>query len=419
MKRLLTLLILTFILVLTACQTPQNSSVESACKASIDDFQNTPATDVFETAGLKRTSATLTGYFDTLLSLTLYTDASVNTNEILTCVEKIYQHVHQLATNYDAFEGIMNVYQMNQNPGMRYDIDPLLADIIRLGLEYGELTDGLFDISLGPLINIWSDAMTTCNEGGVCDIPSEEQLLEASNLIGNQRIRLDGITFQALEGTQIDLGGVAKGYAAALVGDYLRFRGDVKGFLINAGTSNIEVYGLHPTRDNERWLIALRHPEWPDRVLRFADFSSFPSLFDDQKPMKRVLYFAENSNKTYIWTGVDYKEINESYARLFLDSGEHIVTAGDYQRFFEVGGVMFHHILDPRTLFPGQTMRSITLVGPDGVLGDVLSTAAFLMEPLDAITFVESHGFEAILYTLDGRILYSESIRLRMDEIHE
>ena len=374
MKRLLSLLILAFIFLLSACQTPQKSSIETACGASIDDFRNTPATDVFETAGLKRTSATLTGYFDTLLSLTIYTDASVNTNDILNCVEMIYQHVHQLATNYDAFEGIVNVYAMNQNPGLNYEIDPLLADIIRLGLEYGELTEGLFDISLGALLNLWNEAMTTCNEDRICEIPSDESLLEAQALIGKARINLEDNTFQALEGTQIDLGGVAKGYAAALVGDYLRFRGDVKGFLINAGTSNIEVYGLHPTRDNERWLIALRHPE---------------------------------------------SEFLEPYARLYLDSGEHIVTAGDYQRFFEVDGVMFHHILDPRTLFPGQTMRSITLVGPNGVLGDVLSTAAFLMEPLDAITFVESHGFEAILYTLDGRILYSESLLSRMDEIHD
>ena len=374
MKRLFTLLTLLFIFLLSACQTPPKDSVEAACGATIDDFKNTPATEVFETSGLRRTSATLTGYFDTLLSLTIYTDPSVNTNEILNCVEMIYQHVHRLATNYDAFEGIINVYAMNRNPGVLYEIDPLLADVIRVGLEYGAMTDGLFDISLGALINIWSDAMTSCNENGVCEIPSDEQLLEASNLVGSERIRLEGNTFIASEGTQIDLGGVAKGYAAALVGDYLRFRGDVKGFLINAGTSNIEVYGLHPTRDNERWLIALRHPE---------------------------------------------SEFLEPYARLYLDSGEHIVTAGDYQRFFEVDGIMFHHILDPRTLYPGQTMRSITLVGPNGVLGDVLSTTAFLMEPLDAIAFAESFGFEAILYMLDGRILYSESLYSRMDEINE
>ena len=373
MKRLISFVIFTLLLVLTACQTPPDS-IETACGTSIETFQNTPVGTPFETAGLKRTSATLTGYFDTLLSLTIYTDDSVNTNEILNCVEMIYQHVHQLATNYDEFEGILNVYTMNQNPGTAYDIDPLLADIIQLGLEYGDLTEGLFDISIGTLLNLWNEAMTRCNEGGLCEIPSEASLLEAQNFIGRERISLEDNVFRALEGTQIDLGGVAKGYAAALVGDYLRYRGDVKGFLINAGTSNIEVYGLHPNRENERWLVALRHPE---------------------------------------------SEFLEPYARLFLDSGEHIVTAGDYQRFFEVDGVMFHHILDPRTLVPGQTMRSITMVGPDGILGDVLSTAAFLMEPLEAIAFAESFGFEAILYTLDGEILYSKSLESRMESILE
>ena len=365
MKRLLSGLTLTLLLVLTACQTPPLNSIEDVCGVSINVFKSTPAIEVFETSGLKRTSATLTGYFDTLLSLTLYTDESVDTHEILDCVEMIYKHVHQLATNYNEYDNILNVYQLNKNPGEVYEIDPLLSDIIALGLEYGTLTEGLFDISLGALINVWNRSMIECNEGRLCELPSEDSLNEAQSLIGSDRISLNGNRFSVLEGTQIDLGGVAKGYAASLVGDYLRYRGDVKGFLINAGTSNIEVYGSHPTRDNQRWLIALRHPE---------------------------------------------SEFLDPYSRLYLDSGEHIVTAGDYQRYFEVDGERFHHIIDPRTLYPGQTMRSITLIGPDGILGDVLSTAAFLMEPLEAIAFAESFGFEAILYTLEGEILFSENL---------
>jgi thiamine biosynthesis lipoprotein len=422
MKRILLVLSTFLIFTLYACSNQSYTSVEEACGVPISTFQNTPAMNTFETSGLRPRPATLTGYFDTLLSLTLYVDESVSNDEfklILECVEMIYKEVHQLATNYDAFEGLINVYAMNQNPGITYSIDPLLADIIRLGLEYGDITDGLFDISLGRLLNVWNDAMATCNQGGVCEIPSKDVLINSSNYIGSDRITLIENQFTALEGTQIDLGGVAKGYAAALVGDYLRWRGDVKGFLLNAGTSNIEVYGLHPTRDNQKWLIGLRHPEWSDIVLSFDSREDFPSANDEKGPQTRINYFVRDTMLYYFWNNSEYIELTAAYARVFLESGEHIVTAGDYQRFFEVDGVMYHHILDPRTLSPGQKMRSITMIGPNGILGDVLSTAAFLMEPLEAIAFAETFGFQAILYTLEGEILMSETLNSRIEINHD
>jgi len=165
-----------------------------------------------------------------------------------------------------------------------------------------------------------------------------------------EKISLDDLEITLEENMNLELGGIAKGYAAGLVSDFLRASSLVKGFLLNAGTSNIEVYGNHPVRENKQWLIALRHPD---------------------------------------------SEFLDPYARVYLNSGEHIVTSGDYQRYFEVDDMMYHHIIDPRTLEPGTEMRSITVIGDDGVFGDVLSTTAFLYPVDEALSFVESYGYEA------------------------
>jgi len=319
---------------------------------------------------LTRSTQTLTGYFGTVLTLTIYTTDDVNPDDVFACTEMIYKTVHQQATSYETFEGITNIALINENPSQTYEIDPLLVDILETGIDYSNQMNGLFDITLGPVLGLWDEAMTTCNEGGVCELPTEASLSDANEAVGLEKINLVDNQITLEPGMNLELGGIAKGYAAGLVGDYLRYHEGVHGYLINAGTSNIEVYGIHPSRENGQWLIALRNPEG---------------------------------------------EFLDPYARVYLESGEHIVTSGDYQRFFTVNDEIYHHIIDPTTLAPGREMRAITIIGPDGLFGDVLSTAAFLKPPEEAIEFVESFGYEAILYGIDGTIHMSDSMNERIE----
>lgn len=371
MKRLLlTALFLLFTLIISGCALPEPKTIEEACGLSLYDFKDSTENTVFDTSGLTQVSQSLSGYFDTVLSLTLLVEEDIDTDQIFTCVEMIYKTVHQHATSYEFYEGINNLALINQNPENTYEIDPILTDLIELGINYQNETNGLFDISYGPIFDLWGEAMTECNEGRSCIRPTEAMLEDALLNTGIDKINLDNHTITLEENMDLELGGIAKGYAAGLVSDYLRASGLVKGFLINAGTSNIEVYGNHPVRDNKKWLIALRHPD---------------------------------------------SEFLDPYARIYLESGEHIITSGDYQRYFEVEEMMYHHIIDPRTLEPGREMRSITVVGPDGVFGDVLSTTAFLYPPLEAIELVESFGYEAIIYGNDGTLYYSDNLESRLE----
>ena len=380
MKRLFLITLTLLIILLSGCTNEPPQTIEDACGMPLESFKDSNPQTVYDTGGLRQVSQTLTGYFDTVLSLTLLVDEHVDTDQIFECVEMIYKTVHQHATSYALYEGINNVARINEAPQDTYIIDPILAELIEMGIHYQNETEGLFDISYGPIFRLWGDAMTSCNEENTCARPLRESLEAALLNTGVERISLNNLEITLEENMNLELGGIAKGYGAGLVSDYLRASNLVKGFLLNAGTSNIEVYGNHPIRENKQWLIGLRDPD------------------EDKRGYKK-------------------NEEPKPYARVFLNSGEHIVTSGDYQRYFEEDDILYHHIIDPRTLEPGREMRSITVIGPDGVFGDVLSTTAFLYPPMEAIALVESYGYEAIIYGIDGTIYYSSSLEERIEII--
>ena len=338
-----------------------------ACDGSPSAWREAPDLNR-PTAGLDRHNQTLTSYFDTSLSLSIYVEDNGDAAAIFACTEAIYRHIHQIATRYDGFEGVINPYVINQQPNMDHVIDPLLFDMIALAIEYHALTEGLFDITIGPVVDVWGGAMIRCQEGGPCEVPSSEALDAAAMFVGIDRITLneEAQTVRLADNVSIDLGGIAKGFAARVVGDYLRAHPAVSGFILNAGTSNIEVNGRHPVRANERWLIGLTDPDSP----------SF---------------------------------LPQTFARVSLLSGMNMMTSGDYQRYFMVDGVRYHHIIDPRTLNPSNTMRAITVIGDDGLIGDIWATTLFIMTVEEALATLSAlEGFHGLIYDMDGVLHMTE-----------
>ncbi len=315
-----------------------------------------------------RHTQSLTGYFDTQLSLQIHLDHGVDPEPIFTEVEQLYRFIHQIGTRYDGFDGVINPYFINQNPNIDHVVEADLMAMLVLAKDYYVLTDGLFNIALGPVLDVWGDFMTACNERDVCEIPTQEALEQA-----NQSVNINGIhlnpeasTVRIDAGVSIDLGGIGKGYAARKVGEYLQAHPDIEAFLLNAGTSNIEVFGTHPVRANGLWVIGLTDPSSP---------SFLPS----------------------------------SLGRISIASGDKVMTSGDYQRYTIVNGVRYHHIIDPRTLQPAQTMRAITIVSDDALIGDIYATALFIMTIEAALAVVEAlDNTHAIIVDRDGTIHTSE-----------
>lgn len=353
-------------------------SIREECTGTMHDWPTNPEKVLSDDVKLVNLSKTFTGYFDTLLQITIFVEEGTDPTSIWRCTEAIFKAVHLQGTRYDASEEFNNIYAINQAPGVWHDIDFILYDMIAQSIDFYDTSDGLFNIALGPVIDIWRATFDGCDLDA-CSVPSIDDLTAA-----NQYTSIDGIVLQKdpmqvmiEDGMLLDLGGIGKGYGASLVGDFLKWHPDVHKFLLNAGNSNIEVYGSHPTRDNQKWWIALVHPDSTDLV-----------------PLP-------------------------AYARVFINDGDNIMSSGDYQRYVIIDGIRYHHLIDPQTLFPSRAMRSVTVIGPDGTYGDLLATALFMRPLEEALEMINNtEHYEAIFYANDGTVHFSAQFEaLYLDEV--
>ena len=196
--------------------------------------------------------------------------------------------------------------------------------IIRKAKEFGEVTGGTFDITVGPLMNLW----------GFKDkkyyIPKDEEIKNILNLVGFDKISLDNtknmIEFQ-VSGMQIDLGGIAKGYAVDCAVKRLKEKG-IQSCLINAGG---QIYCLGD-KFGQPWRISIRNPR------------------------------DEGS--------AGYLELKDRA----------VATSGDYEQYFIKDKKRYAHILNPKTGYPVNSgITSVTVIAPDGLTADALTTAIFVL----------------------------------------
>ena len=238
-------------------------------------------------------------------------------------------------------------------------------DVIERSLEMADLTGGAFNIAVGPAVKAWD-----ASQDG--RIPSLEELNEIRPLIDLSQLKLDqkGRTvYLEKTGMQIDIGGIGKGYAADRAAVVMKSSGALAGVVAISG--DIETFGRMP--DNQRFVFGIQHPR---------------------------------------------KEQGELLARIELEN-EAVSTAGDYQRFFEVEGVRYHHILDPTTLQPSRSSQSVTIIAKEGVVADGLDTGIFIMGPEKGMALIERlFGVEGVIVDSTGKVLVSSGLkdRLQLEE---
>lgn len=222
----------------------------------------------------------------------------------------------------------------------------LLSECIRLSRE----TDGCFDPTVCALVEAWGFT------DGQQRVPDEKALRAALQTVGTAHVQMEAQTVTLDGGTQLDLGGAAKGYAAQRCAELLEARG-VSCALLQFG-GNVQTLGKKP--DGSDWTVGIADPDEPTRALALLRFSGSMA----------------------------------------------VVTSGSYQRYFEQDGVRYHHILDPKTGYPAQSgLRSVTVLCGNGLTADCYSTALFVMGLERATKFWRRNGgFEAVFVLEDGTV---------------
>lgn len=306
-------------------------------------------------------SETRTVYaMDTVMNLTVYGE---NAAAALESAEKELHTLDEAVLSRTA-EG-SELYALNTSNGetVEYGADDILPALIETALTISDATDGAFDPTLAPVLDAWG---FTKDERRV---PPADELKELLSHTGCGKVALektaDGWTVTLLDGAQLDLGGIAKGYAADLLRAQLEKEGVTSATLDLGG----DVFVMGRKTDGSDWRIAVKDP---------AD--------------------------------------TESYLGIVSAADKFIVTSGVYERYFEENGVRYHHILDPKTGCPAESgLVSVTVLCGNGAWADALSTACFVLGPDGALALRDDladqgTNFELILVTDDGRVLYTDGL---------
>ncbi|MDP6956359.1 MAG: FAD:protein FMN transferase [Planctomycetota bacterium] len=238
-------------------------------------------------------------------------------------------------------------------------VDKELVDVLGLSLEVAELTDGAFDPTCAAVGRLWDWRAEPPL------VPTNGDLSQALDGVGWRRLSVDrersSVSLQP--GTQLGLGGIAKGYGVDRAMAVLMAEG-VEHALVNAGG---DLKALGRLGGSELWEIAIRHPRDRQRIIAAIPLSN-----------------------------------------------SCVATSGDYERFFELDGVRYHHILDPRTGRPATGCMSATVLAPDAALADALATALCVLGPARGLKLIESlPRVEALLVDMDGVVRKSTGLTVR------
>ncbi|MBR2406172.1 MAG: FAD:protein FMN transferase [Clostridia bacterium] len=287
---------------------------------------------------------------DTVISVTIY---EAGDTEVEAVLDRCFAEVKRLEGLFSATLPNSDVARINQAGGTAVTVAEETAELLAESLKYSALSDGAFDVTLRPVIELWDFS----GNSGVVDAVL---LPHALKTVDYRAMSVDGQTVTLTIGGSIDLGGIAKGYIADRLRELLEQEG-VTSAVVDLG-GNIVVCG---SKNGDDWRVGIKDP---------ADVSSLCAVVTGQ---------------------------NLS-----------VVTSGIYERGFTLDGVRYHHLLSPKTGMPVQNgLASVTIACESSVQADALSTACFVLGESAGLELVRSlDGVEALFVRQDGKMIASEGL---------
>lgn len=257
-------------------------------------------------------------YFDTVVQISLPKEQE----QLLDGAFDLCQHIEE---TFSRTRKDSELYQVNHRASQEVTLSEDLRTVVEMGLQFYRWTDGMFDITIAPVLELWDF------KSDDPQLPDPEALAKAVEKVDAGTLTLEGNVLRfAREDTQIDLGALAKGFAADQLREYFLENG-ADSALINLG-GNVMAVGAKP--EGTPWKIGIQDPH------------------GERGEVSQVMELTDRS----------------------------VVSSGTYERSFEKDGVLYHHLLDPSSGYPKDVEAAqVTVISDSSLLGDALSTSCLLI----------------------------------------
>ena len=282
-------------------------------------------------------------YLDTVIIMTAYT----NDDQVLKdAMEECSRYEKLLSATIEGSD----IWRINHADGQPVEVSDDTMEVLRCAVRISELSGGAFDVTIAPASSIWDFT------SGEAVLPDAEEIARAAELVDYTKLELDGNTVRLPAGMMVDPGGIAKGYIADSVKAWLIDKG-VKHAILSFGGN---VVGIGTKPDGSDWKVGIQ----------------------------------------------DIDKATGEYMLVSRNRGSSTVTSGIYERGFDLDGVRYHHLLSTETGWPVQNeLASVTIFSDSSMLGDALSTTAFVLGTEEGTRLIESlEGIEALFIARDRTV---------------
>jgi thiamine biosynthesis lipoprotein len=285
---------------------------------------------------------------DTSIDLKIYGDEEV--------LDKAEEEINRIESLLSKTKTESEIYSLNNKTSDT--VSPETEELLNTALKLGEETNGAFDITIAPVVELWGFPDKNFR------VPETDELNKALESVDYKNITFENGKVNIKNNSQIDLGGIAKGFTSDGLMKLFAENG-VKSGLVSLG-GNVQAIGTKPNGD--MWNVAIQNP---------------------------------------------FDESGESYIGAVKIADKAVITSGGYQRYFVYDNVKYHHIINPETGYPANSgLVSVTIVSENGTLADGLSTSLYVMGLEKSIELWKTHNdFDVVFVTENNEIYITDGIK--------
>ncbi len=332
------------------------------CLCLLTSCSSSRLEEIFPAQKQKQYTATFLSLFDTVTTIVGKAESEEAFQNKIQPIRDEMEHYHRLFDIYEEYEGINNLKALNDRAAKApVVVDAAILDLLEDCKTYYTATGGVFNPAMGSVLSLWHRA----REDGINNpqnayLPDPEALQNAAQHTNPDHIVINreaSTVFFSDKELKLDVGAIAKGWSVQRICSHAP-----SGLLISVGGN---VYATGPkAEDGTPWGVGIQSPE-----------------------------------------------SDGSYLHILNIKGGSVVTSGSYHRAYAVDGKLYHHIIDPRTLYPGTLWTSVTVVCADSGLADVLSTSLFLLSQAEGQALLDRYGAVAMWVDNQGNQYYSSGFR--------